>query len=254
MKTSLTLAISLMATAASAQGLELSGPHAFEVGGTKRILESPRSMYFEAKLSPFTPLINDAFPEGGPQPYTDTFGGGPMLMGEVELDYQFFQKFGSLAAGISLGYAEKFGRTINAVTGAPVDASTGLVIIPIKALLVYRFDWLKEKFHVPLVPYAKLGAVFMPWWVIKEGEIEVFEGQRAEGVKFGLNGVLGIALELDFIDPRIARDFDSSMGVNHTYLFAEGTIQEMNLAPTATDQVAWNLSSKHFMFGLAFEF
>ena len=74
---------------------------------------------------------------------------------------------------------------------------------------------------------------------------------RGQGVKFGIAGVLGLALQLDFIDQRLARDFDSSVGVNHTYLFAEGTLQEMNLFGGSK---ALDLSSAHFMFGLGFEF
>ncbi|MDP1827385.1 MAG: MXAN_2562 family outer membrane beta-barrel protein [Archangium sp.] len=247
MKTSLTLACALVASVASAQ-------EHFELSGSKKRLESPRSMYFEAKLSPYTPLLDRPFmdlPEEQ-RPYYAVFGGGAMLLGEIEFDYQFFQKFGSLAGGLSVGYSEKFGLSIDAVSGQRVDQSTGLRIVPIKALLVYRFDWAKEKFHVPLVPYVKAAFVVMPWWVVNGGSVELSGIQRGEGVKFGLSGVLGLALELDFLDNRLARDFDSSVGVNHTYLFAEGTLQEMNLfAATAR---AIDLSSAHFMFGLGFEF
>lgn len=255
MKTSLTLVCALFASEAFAQGLELSGASpVFEVSGTKKRLESPRTMFLEVKLSPYTPLLDRPFMdlEKAQRPYYTVFGGGPMLLGELEVDYQFFQKFGSLAAGVSLGYAEKYGRSIDAVTLERVDQSTGLHIVPIKALLVYRFDWAKEKFHIPLVPYAKGAFVVMPWWAVNGGKIEVVGTERAQGVKFGFAGVLGLSLELDFIDQRLARDFDSSVGVNHTYIFAEGTIQEMNLF----DPVArgFDLSSAHFMFGLGFEF
>lgn len=246
MKTSLTLACALVASAASAQSFELTG--------SKKRLESPRQMFFEAKLSPYTPLLDRPFmdlPEAD-RPYYAVFGGGAMLMGEIEMDYQFFQKVGSLAGGVSVGYAEKFGRSIDAVTKERVDQSTGLRIVPIKALLVYRFDWVKENFNVPLVPYAKAAFVVMPWWVVNGGSVELSGIQRGEGLKFGLAGVLGLALEMDFLDQRLARDFDSSVGVNHTYLFAEGTLQEMNLFGATAKGI--DLSSKHFMFGLGFEF
>ncbi len=255
MKTSLTIACALFASVASAQGLELSGANpAFEVAGTKKALESPRTMFLEVKLSPFTPLLDRPFlsREEAQRPYYTTFGGGPMLLGELEVDYQFFQKFGSLAGAVSLGYAEKYGRSLDAVTLQRVEQSTGLHIVPIKALLVYRFDWAKQKFHIPLVPYAKGAFVMMPWWVTNGGKIEINGTERGEGVKFGFAGVLGLSLELDFIDQRLARDFDSSVGVNHTYIFAEGTIQEMNLFDPVP--FGWDLSSAHFMFGLGFEF
>ena len=246
MKNAIILAGALLATAASAE--------TFQVSGQKKMLESPRSMFFEAKLSPYTPLLDRPFmdlPEAE-RPYYAVFGGGAMLLGEIEFNYQFFQKFGSLAGGASLGYTEKYGKSIDAATGQRVSQSTGLRLVPIKALLVYRFDWLKENHRIPLVPYAKLAFVAMPWWVENGGSVELSGVQRGEGVKFGFGGTLGLSLQLDFLDQRLARDFDSSVGVNHTYLFAEGTIQEMNLFGATAR--GFDLSSKHFLFGLGFEF
>lgn len=54
---------------------------------------SSRDMALEFKLGPFTPLIDRASGLNG-QPYNDTFGGGPLLLGELELERQFFQRFG----------------------------------------------------------------------------------------------------------------------------------------------------------------
>ena len=224
------------------------------VSDERKPKESPRSMFLEVKLSPFTPLIDSAFPslDAAQRPYAKFFGNTPMLMGELEVEYQLFQKFGTIAVGLSLGYAEKYGKSIDAETGAQISQSTGLHLVPVKVLVVYRFDWLKQKTKIPLVPYAKGAFVTMPWWITNGGNVEVSNNVRGEGVQFGLAGVLGLAFELDFLDPRLARDFDSSMGVNHTYLFAEGTIQAMDLFPTAGPPL--NLSSQHFMFGLGLEF
>lgn len=248
-KNALILACTLAASVASAQ----TDQPVFEVTGGKKRLETPRTMFIEVKLSPYTPLLDRPFmdlPENQ-RPYYAVFGGGPMLMGELEVDYQFFQKFGSLAGALSVGYAEKFGRSIDAVSMERVEQSTGLRIVPIKAMLVYRFDWLKENHRIPLVPYLKGAFVGMPWWVVNGGTVELSNVQRGEGIKFGFAGTLGLALELDFLDQRLARDFDSSVGVNHTYLFAEGTIQEMNLFGGGAR--GFDLSSKHFMFGLGVE-
>lgn len=118
-----------------------------------------------------------------------------------------------------------------------------------KALLVYRWDYAAVKWSIPLVPYLKGGAVFAPWWVTKGGEIEVVDGLRAQGFNVGIVFTGGLALQLDFLDRRLARDFDTSAGVNHTYLFAEWSLQELNLTGRQLD-----LSSRHWMFGLAFEF
>lgn len=125
-------------------------------------------------------------------------------------------------------------------------------LVPIKAMLVYRFDWAKEKWGIPVVPYAKGAFVAMPYFLLSGVNLEEVSLNVGQGVKFGLGATLGLALELDFLDKRLARDFDSSMGVNHTYLFAEGTVQGMalfNAEPRGLD-----FSSEHFMFGLGFEF
>lgn len=211
--------------------------------------ESARSLFLEFKLSPYTPLIDRPF-TSTTGPYQTIFGGGPMLLGELELDYQFFQKMGSLAVGLSGGYAEKFGKAVDATSGAETSQSTGLKLVPLKALLIYRFDWFSLKHDIPLVPYAKAGFVVMPWWVLNGSDVEVSDGLRGSGVSYGLAGVLGLALTLDFLDPRLARDFDTSVGVNHSYLFAEFTLQEMGLFQSGS----MDLSSRHWNFGLGFEF
>ena len=240
MKTAQWLCIGLALSPAFALGEEVLGA-------------SPRSFYLELKASPFTPQIDSGFADPGP--YKKTFGTF-MWLGEAELDFQFFQRFGSLAVGLSAGYAEKYGKAFVANSGAPSTESTGLHIVPIKALLVYRFDWLNSKLGIPLVPYLKGGPVIMPWWVTKGPNIETIAGHpelRGAGYKWGLAGTVGLAFCLDFLDRRLARDFDTSMGVNHSYLFAEGTLQNMVLfEPVNTKPL--NLSSMHVNFGLGLEF
>ena len=226
------------------------------VSDERKLKESPRTMFIEVKLSPYTPLIDGAsvFSDlpANERPYAYLFDNTPMLMGEFEVEYQLFQKFGTLSAGVSLGYAEKFGKSIDSATGQRIGQSTGLMLVPIKALLVYRFDWLKQKTRIPLVPYAKGAFVTMPWWITNGSEEERLGQFKGNGVRFGLAGVLGLAVELDFLDQRLARDFDSSVGVNHTYLFAEGTFQGMNFFPSVGPPL--DFSSMHFMFGLGLEF
>jgi hypothetical protein len=209
---------------------------------------SPRSMMLEVKLSPYRPNLDPLFSAAYPLFY----GSGPMLLGELEFDYQFFQKFGSLAVAASAGYAEKYGHALS-TTGA--SQSSGFHVAPVKLLLVYRFDWLFQKLNVPFVPYLKGGPLLMPWWITKGADIEVApSGQRGAGYKLGLEGVAGLAFALDFLDKRLARDFDTSMGVNHTYLFAEFTYQNTDLVEFSPNTTPLNLSSTHWMFGLGLEF
>ncbi len=138
-----------------------------------------------------------------------------------------FPKFGSLAFGHFGRVHRKFGRSRDAVTQEVSAASTGLRLVPIKTLLIYRFDYMALHWNVPLVPYVKAGLVAIPWWVTNGADVEIADDLRGAGVKFGAVGVLGLSVLLDVLDQRLARDFDNSMGVNHGYLFAEFALQEV---------------------------
>ncbi len=222
------------------------------ISGVDKPVETPRSMMFEFKLGPMIPLVDRAFTNA--TPYKDTFGGPGknvwMLLGEIEFERQLFQDFGSLSAGISAGYAEKYAHAVNS-DGTISSDVTSLKIVPLKALAAYRWDWLSLNYNIPLVPYVKAGLVLMPWWISKSSGVEVADGLPGQGVNYGFFGTAGLSLLLDFLDPRLARDFDTGVGVNHTYLFAEYTLQEVN---NFESKKALDLSSQHWMFGLSLEF
>ncbi|MCA2980367.1 MAG: hypothetical protein INH41_23075 [Myxococcaceae bacterium] len=219
--------------------------------GTAR--ESPRSFVLELKLGPYKPLIDDgSFPNLGaddPRPYTAVFNNESMLMGEVGLEYMLWKSFGTLTVGASVAYAEKFKRAINATTGMRADQSTGLRILTVRPTVAYRFDWAAMRYNVPLVPYVKAQFMVMPWWVVNGSQFDVADGMVATGVALGAAGTVGLSFMLDFLDQRLARDFDSSIGVNHTYLFAEFNFQER----FRSDPTFLNFSSRHWLFGIAFD-
>jgi hypothetical protein len=232
----------LLLTAAAAQADEISGA-------------SERNMEFEFKLGPYRPLVDREFQISPDptvaRPFEQTFGSGPMLFGEVELDRELFQAFGTFSVGASIGYGEKFGKAIDAMTMQVSTESTGIKLVPLKALAVYRWDWAAIKHNIPLVPYLKGGFEMAIWWAVKGNEVNVSDNLPAgPGVRWGVVGVVGLALQIDFLDPRLARDFDTSAGVNHTYLFAEWAVEEV----TSFGKPGLDLSSRHAMFGLSFEF
>lgn len=224
-----------------------------QVSATQTPGETPRQFTLELKLGPYTPLIDTAtFDNLGvndQRPYARVFGGTPMLMGEIGLEYLVWQRFGTIGVGATVSYAEKFGKALDAETGQAAEQSTGLRLLPIKPTVSYRFDLLAFKYKVPLVPYVKAAFVTMPWWVVNGGKLEYSDGLPAQGVAFGGAGTLGVSFLMDILDQRLARDFDSSVGVNHTYLFAEFTFQEMAHASSSS----LILSSRHWLFGLAFD-
>lgn len=216
--------------------------------------ESPRTGMLEIKLGNLKPLIDREPALADLQPFTSTFGTANLLLGEIEYDRQFFQEFGSLGLGFSVGYAEKFAPAKLAAESGLVDAtsseSTGFKMVPMKALLVYRLDAPALRWGFPLVPYVKGGLAYTGWWVTKGNDVEFSEGVRGMGGTWGYAGVVGMSVLLDFFDRRLARDFDTGLGVNHTYFFGEYVYEEVN----DFGRGGLDLSSRHWMFGLSFEF
>jgi hypothetical protein len=222
---------------------------------------SPKNMALELRLGVYQPLVDRAFTTS-PGPYQKTFGNGMMLLAELEIERQLWQRFGSIAVGVSGGYTEKYGHAIADATGETTGEAVSLQLIPVKLLAIYRFDWLQTKYGIPLVPFAKFGLAATYWWASKGGQLEVADGIPGRNISWGVAGMAGIAFLLDILDPRLARDFDSGVGVNHSYLFAEFNFTEINnfgakTAGTATVPSvpsALDLSGRYAMFGLAFEY
>ncbi|MBL8956299.1 MAG: hypothetical protein JNK82_36335 [Myxococcaceae bacterium] len=218
--------------------------------------ESPRNMMLEVKLGSYYPWVDrplDCTP--GSCPYERVLGGA-MLLVEGAVERQLFQKHGSAALGASFGYAEKYGRAV-AEDGSQTSEPTALRVLPMRIFATYRWDYAAIKWGVPLVPYVKAGFQLVHWWATKGAQTEVAGGGAGAGWSYGIVGTGGLAFQLDVLDRRLARDFDTGMGVNHTYLFAEFNIAEVNNfgARTSTGGPgALDLSARYFMFGLAFEY
>jgi len=142
-----------------ALSLSLLGQVPGQVSASQMPGESPRTFVLELKLGPYTPRIDydtdfKLLDPNEARPYAKVFGGTPMLMGELGLEYLVWQKFGTIGAGVTVSYAEKFGKAlINETTGQLASESTGLRLLPIKPTVSYRFDLLAFKYKVPLVPY-----------------------------------------------------------------------------------------------------
>lgn len=224
---------------------------------TEKSRESPRNMVAEVRLGSYYPWVDRTLDcQPGQCPYARVLKGA-MLLVELEVERQLFQKFGSAAIGFSAGYAEKYGHAIDS-TGAETSEATSLRILPMKLLGVYRWDWAALKYGVPLVPYVKLGFQVVHWWTTSASGTEVANSLSGAGWSYGVLGAGGLAFLLDILDPRLARDFDSGMGVNHTYLFGEFNIAEVNnfgMKAAGTQELATlDLSARYFMFGLAFEY
>jgi hypothetical protein len=234
------------ASSAAAQGFSLDDDAA--------PLESPRSAFLELKFSGYRPL--DRASVGLLSPYV---GDRSMLLAELEYERQIYRGIGAASVGFSLGYGELFARARTSVgdgTSVTAAESTGLRIFPLRLLGVYRFDWLARTVGVPLIPFVKAGLVGIPWSMVKGGKLEVVNGVAGQSASFGYQGTGGLALELDFLSPRMARDFDASMGVNHSFLFAEFTyasVDNFGQAAGLGGVKTLSLTSRGFVFGFGME-
>jgi hypothetical protein len=220
-----------------------------EVASTSKVpVASPRTGAIEFKLGGYKPLIDTE--EGlTTTPYADTFNNESMLLFEMELQRYFFQRFGSAGVGFSAGYAEKYADSITEA-GEVAEEKTALKVVPLKLNALYKFDYAAFHWHVPLVPYGKLGLIYMPWWINKGDNTQELDGRSGKGGRWGYGLTLGAAFLLDVLEPRLARDFDSDLGVNHSYFFAEWTYAEVNNFGSP----GLVLSSRHWMFGLALDY
>jgi hypothetical protein len=222
---------------------------ALEVSDAPKLsTHSPRTGALEFKLGGYKPRIDTE--EGlTDTPYADTFGNESMLLFEVEMQRYFFQRFGSAGVGFSVGYAEKYSDAITE-TGEAAAEKTALKVVPLKLNALYKFDYAAFRWGVPLVPYGKLGLIYMPWWINKGDNTQQLDDRSGKGGRWGYGLTLGASFLLDVLEPRLARDFDTDLGVNHSYLFAEWTYAEVNNFGSS----GLVLSSRHWMFGLALDY
>lgn len=202
-----------------------AGPAAAQITvGDQRHRQSPQRFALELRFGPYRPDIDSEFEGTGNAPYRNFFGDGRRLMTQIELDYQILRTYGTFGVGFGFGYFSVNGKnTLTDGSGQKTADESTLRIIPLSLSAVYRFDWVYLTYHVPLVPYGKLGLDYAIWSVTNgNGEVpEDPSGGRGRGGTWGWHAALGVSLVLDFFEPTTARQFDTEMGVNHTHLFFE---------------------------------
>ena len=200
--------------------------------------ESPRWGTFEFAFSTYRPNIDSEIPDS--RPFGTAFGTGHALMFRVDGAYTIFSQWGSLDVGLGAGYWGKSGKGRN-LDGTVSSDSTSIKIIPTRVTLTYRFDLFANRYRwMPLAPYARFALERYNWWVTNgAGHVANFNGKGASGATNGYSFSGGLALQLDAIDPQLARDMDRNTGINHTYIFVEFTKSYIKDFGSST---SWNLS------------
>ncbi|HRI53626.1 MAG TPA: MXAN_2562 family outer membrane beta-barrel protein [Pseudomonadota bacterium] len=243
--------------------------------------------------TPFSDHFGDPADPKGAQPH---YG----LLSKGEFDYQFWHKFGVLGIGIEGGYYTASAPAFTIVTATsktmppvtsqqpcsvidgpaggprqysvpgnnnlPYDScisgdSDTLNVVPLALMLVYRFDVLSKRYHIPLIPYMKVGFAYYVWWFgtssasTAQFDVQVdkntTETRSAAGGSMGIVLHPGISLDLSAIDSRAARVIDQEIGLNRVAAFVELDAALVNGFGIGR---AMNLSDTFLSAGLSFEF
>ncbi|MDP6943964.1 MAG: MXAN_2562 family outer membrane beta-barrel protein, partial [Myxococcota bacterium] len=141
--------------------------------------------------------------------------------------------------------------------GTASSDETSLYLLPLTASVTYRFDWLAQKWNIPIVPYGKVGFTYTIWWVTTgSGEISnTYDlegtGRAGYGGTFGFHVAGGFQILLDWAAPTMAAEFDNEVGVNNSYLFFEYGFHSVNDFGSST---SFDLGDDTFSAGMMFEF
>jgi len=203
---------------AFAQGMDEFGTY----GQPDRPTESPQDMALEVRFGPYLPDVDDEF-SGGVAPFDMLFGDTNRYMIGLEVDWQALRipHVGTFGPGVGLGYTTMDGKTRRQDGSLTMDQETSLSILPAYLVGVLRVDVLARDTPVPLVPYGKLGLGAALWWSSDGMNTSREAGTVGRGTSYGYQYALGAMLMLDAFDDESALELDSTLGVNHSYLFLE---------------------------------
>lgn len=214
---------------------------------------SPRHWTLELQFGSYFPSIDRGV---SGTPFEDVFGGGNLLT-QLALQRYVYEGIGTLGIGLQVGYSEFFGRAFLQDSNVRSGDSSSLHVIPIQLFAAYRFDYAAIHWDIPFAVYGKAGIGEWIWWS-DDGDGETAGNGDASGAKLGFSVSAGAAFHLDWLDPRLAREFDRNFGVNNTYIFVEYTRWNAkfrgNLFKHGIEARGLDLSDEIVSGGIAFEF
>lgn len=212
-------------------------------------VDPERAWFFEAHLGPYRPNVDSEF--GGSGPYAEIFGEKSPLLAGLRVERTIWQGIGEVGIGVGASFGQAAGKSLYA-DGTKSPDTTVFNWVPLDLTATYRFDYAAQHWNVPLALFARAGVVYDLWWILDgNGAIATGpSGQDARGGRWGYRYGGGVMLLLDFIDPRLAKDFERSSGVDNTYLYFEyGRMQIDGFGSSGFD-----LSDTTWTAGLAVEF
>lgn len=203
------------------------------------------------KLGPYTPDVDSEL-DASPGPYERMYGGAA-LMGMLQVERFLAWPLGQLGVALTLGYASKSANAFVICEpgedecmdegGIPPRAEgdkTSFRLIPASIGGIYRFTMLDDEWHVPLVPYARLGLSYYLWWITAPDgsvaraptddcpDLDGCRGDRALGASLGWEASVGLALRAERLDPQSARSLRNDLGIEHAGFYAELLYADVN--------------------------
>ncbi len=260
------LLLSALSPTALAQGSDALGAY----GGAKdpNRYRTGQEFMLELRVQQYIPDVDAEFADGqrtprtseiaiedAGGPYEYVFGKGRRYAVGFEFDWQVFRIPYIGTVGPAYGFLSTKSTAKARSLKDPETKSgeeTALTIIPMYLVAVLRADVIWNEFGIPLIPYAKGGVGWALWWSQTGGKVDTVNGVRAQGTTFGYQFALGGALLLDFFDEEAAGEMDNSIGVNHSYIFAEWYVSKLEGGGIFKKQMYVGTNS--WAAGLAFEF
>ncbi|HEY1534821.1 MAG TPA: MXAN_2562 family outer membrane beta-barrel protein [Polyangiaceae bacterium] len=235
--------------AASAQTVDEFGSYGTQ---SKDHGESPQYGAFEIRFGRYVPDVDSSVPHG--TPFKDTFGDGNRYMLGLEGDWQLLRipHLGTFGPGLGWGYTTASGLAhLSSDPSVLSGEQTSLSVMPFYLVGVLRADVLARDYGVPIVPYGKLGVGYALWWASDGGTTANVNGVSGRGVSYGPQYALGLMFLLDVLDEQTARDADTSIGINNSYIFGELFGSELDGFGSKTRM---NVGTNSWVLGLAIEF
>lgn len=214
---------------------------------------SPKFWVLELQFGGYEPQIDR---EVAGTPFQDVFGDSSVIS-QLAFQRLVYQGIGTLGIGVQAGYSEFFGRALLQNSDERSGDTTSLHVVPIQLFASYRFDYAAIHWDIPFAVYGKAGIGEWIWWS-NDGSGDTAGDGEASGAKLGFSVAAGLAFHLDFLDPKLARDFDRNFGVNNTYVFVEYARWNAkfrgNLFKHGIEAQGLDLSDEIVSGGIAFEF